>query len=70
MAITRRRAAFSANKVAQIVAPGLLYALNMVTNFLQVVGFSPSKSQTKRAQVTSQIHCIFEEQQIVPCALA
>ena len=33
MAITHQRAAFAANKVEQIVALGLLYTLNMVTNF-------------------------------------
>ena len=32
-AITRRCTAFAANKVAQIVALGLLYMLNMITNF-------------------------------------
>ena len=32
-AITRRRAAFAANKVAQIVALGLLYTLISVTQF-------------------------------------
>ena len=35
MAITRRRAAFIANKVAQSVALGLLYALILVTQFLK-----------------------------------
>ena len=42
MAITCRRTAFAGNKVTLIVALGLLYMLNMVTNFsifLQVVGF-------------------------------
>ena len=41
-AITRRCAAFAANKVSQIVAVGLVYILNIVTNFsnfLQVVSF-------------------------------
>ena len=33
MAITRRQAAFAANKVVQIVALGLLYVLIPVTHF-------------------------------------
>ena len=39
MAITRWHAAFAANKVAQIVALGLLYMLIRINNILQVVCF-------------------------------
>ena len=48
MAVTCLRAAFAGNKVAQIVALGLLYVLNMLTNssiFFTSGWFSHSGSQ-------------------------
>ena len=51
-AITRRRAAFAAHKVVQIVSLRLLYVLIPVFNFLRNGWFSQSGSQIPAELVT------------------
>ena len=67
MAITRQRTTFAANKVAQIVTLGLLYTLNIVTNFsifLQVLGFLTAGHITFEELIHFYVFCQLYRKQI------